>query len=365
MKILLINTVPTEQNGITGVIFNYLKAMDVKNITFDLLSLNTPSSLYSNIVESKGGRVFVLPRLEGILKYWNGLRQLIKENRYDAVHIHGNSHTVVLELSAAWAAGCGVRIVHSHTTTCKYVVVSRLLTQPFNMLYTHGLACGDAAGRWMFGKRKFTVMNNGVDTELYAFDEAKRTDIRSKEGWTNCKVIGHVGGMVETKNHKFIIDVFNELHKRDDCYRLLLIGDGSLRADVESRVEDFGLKDYVCMTGNTNNVCDYLNAMDFVLMPSLFEGLPLTLVEQQANGLRCVVSDAITNEANKTGNLSFLSLSLGASGWADRICKMSMDSDKERIQRSEKAVNDITISGYNIKEEAKKLKDYYIKAIRG
>lgn len=110
MKILLINTVPTEQNGITGVIFNYLKAIDIKNITFDLLSLNTPSNLYSNIVESKGGRVFVLPRLEGTLKYWNGLRRLIKENRYDAVHIHGNSHTVVLELSAAWAAGCGVEI---------------------------------------------------------------------------------------------------------------------------------------------------------------------------------------------------------------------------------------------------------------
>ena len=101
MNILLINTVPTEQNGITGVIFNYLKAMDAKNITFDLVSLNTPLSLYSNIVESKGGHVFVLPRLEGTLKYWNGLRRLIKENRYDAVHIHGNSHTVVLELSAA------------------------------------------------------------------------------------------------------------------------------------------------------------------------------------------------------------------------------------------------------------------------
>lgn len=119
MNILLINTVPTEQNGITGVIFNYLKAMDAQSITFDLLSLNTPSNLYSNIVESKGGRVFVLPRLEGTLKYWNGLRRLIKENRYDAVHIHGNSHTVVLELSAAWAAGCVVRMVHSHEGVSK------------------------------------------------------------------------------------------------------------------------------------------------------------------------------------------------------------------------------------------------------
>lgn len=363
MKILLINTVPTEQNGITGVIFNYLKAMDVKNITFDLLSLNTPSSLYSNIVESKGGRVFVLPRLEGILKYWNGLRQLIKENRYDAVHIHGNSHTVVLELSAAWAAGCVVRIVHSHNTTCKYVVLSRLLTQPFNMLYTHGLACGDAAGRWMFGKRKFTVMNNGVDTELYAFDEAKRNAIRKDKGWTNCKVIGHVGGFVETKNQRFIVEVFRELHKRDNTYRLLLIGDGNMRQEVEDKVKECSLQDVVCMTGNINNVYDYLNAMDLVLMPSLFEGLPLTLVEQQANGLRCVVSDAITIEADKTGNMTFLPLTMDAAGWAESIKSVDVDNKEQRKARSHEAIERIRECGYSIQEESRKLKEYYIKAI--
>lgn len=364
MNILLINTVPTEQNGITGVIFNYLKAMDAQNITFDLLSLNTPSSLYSNIVESKGGHVFVLPRLEGTLKYWNGLRRLIKENRYDAVHIHGNSHTVVLELSAAWAAGCVVRMVHSHNTTCKHVVVSRLLTQPFNMLYTHGLACGDAAGRWMFGKRKFTVINNGVDTELYAFDETKRNALRIDKGWTDCKVIGHVGGFVETKNQRFIVEVFRELYKCDNTYRLLLIGDGHMRQEVEEKVKECGLQDVVCMTGNINNVCDYLNAMDLVLMPSLFEGLPLTLVEQQANGLRCVVSDAITTEADKTGNMTFLPLTMDATGWAESIKSIVLDNTEQRKARSHEAIKRIRECGYSVQEEARKLKEYYIKAIR-
>lgn len=363
MKILLINTVPTEQNGITGVIFNYLKAIDANGMTFDLLSLNNPERLYWDVIEQKGGNVYVLPRLDGVWKYWSGLRKLIKANKYDAVHIHGNSHTVVLELSAAFAAGCVVRIVHSHTTTCLHVVVSRLLTHPFNMLYTHGLACGEAAGRWMFGEQKFTVINNGVDTNLYSFDSVKRKELRGRFAWENCKVIGHVGGMVETKNHQFIIDVFNKLHKRDTSYRLLLIGDGPLRQEVEKKVEEYGLNDRVCMKGNINNVCDYLNVMDLVLMPSLFEGLPLTLVEQQANGLRCVVSDAITKEADKTRNLFFLPLSMGASGWAERINEITMDSEKERKQRSDMAVADITKSGYSIKEEAKKLKNYYVKAI--
>ena len=364
MKILLINTVPTEQNGITGVIFNYLKAIDAKDITFDLLSLNTPSSQYSDIVEAKGGSVFVLPRLNGILAYWKSLRRLIKKNRYDAVHIHGNSHTVVLELSAAWTAGCVVRMVHSHTTTCKHVVVSRLLTQPFNMLYTHALACGDAAGRWMFGRRKFTIINNGVDTELYAFDEVKRIAIRKKQGWSGCKVIGHVGGFVETKNQGFIVEVFHELYVRDNTYRLLLIGDGPLRHGIELKVKEYGLTDVVCITGNINNVCDYLNAMDLVLMPSLFEGLPLTLVEQQADGLRCVVSDAITKEADKTENLMFLPLDMTASEWAERIHKIDIDNVDQRKARSHEAVERIRECGYSIQEEAKKMKEYYIKAIR-
>lgn len=364
MRILLINTVPTEQNGITGVIFNYLRALNAKDLVFDLLSLNNPARQYTDIVKAKGGQVYVLPRLDGTLTYWNGLRRLIKKNCYDAVHIHGNSHTVVLELSAAKAAGCSVRIVHSHTTTCMHVVVSRLLTLPFNLLYTHGLACGEAAGRWMFGKRTFTVINNGVDTEQYSFNEATRNVIREKKGWNEYKVIGHVGGFVETKNHGFIVDVFRELYNHDNTFRLLLIGDGMLRHNVEKKVKEEGLQNVVCMTGNINNVCDYLNVMDLVLMPSLFEGLPLTLVEQQANGLRCVVSDVITKEVDKTGNLTFLPLSKGSRIWAEEIAKLPIDTSEKRILRSRKAVETIKECGYSVREEARKLKEYYIKAIR-
>lgn len=364
MKILIINTVPTEQNGITGVIFNYLKAIDAKDITFDLLSPNTPSSRYIDAVNLKGGNVYVLPRLNGILAYWNGLRRLIKKARYDIVHIHGNSHTLVLELSAVWVAGCVVRIVHSHNTTCSHVALSWLLTHSFNMLYTHGLACGEAAGRWMFGKRKFTVIHNGIDTELYSFRQEKREKIREEYGWKVCKVIGHVGEMVGTKNHKFILDVFSELYKRDNSYRLILIGDGPLRNEVERQIEEFGLVEFVLMTGKINNVCDYLNAMDIILMPSLFEGLPLTLLEQQANGLRCVVSDAITKEVDKTGNLLFMPLSMDASVWADKVNGISVESENERMLRSQKAVADIAISGYDINKEANRLRDYYIKAVQ-
>jgi len=361
MKILLINTVPTEKNGITNVMFNYLQGMKSEEIVLDFLSLNTPEEMYIKAVEARGGKLYVLPRLNGTFAYWKGLRNLIKENKYDAVHIHGNSHTLVLELSAAWSAGCKVRIVHSHNTTCKHVMIHKIMTIPFNMLYTHGLACGEDAGRWMFGNKPFSVVNNGVDTEKYAFNPDVRDRVRSANGWDGCNVIGHVGSMIDAKNHVFLLDVFRDIYNHNHSYRLLLIGDGNLRSSLEKKVTEYGLKDVVCMTGNIDNVNDYLNAMDLVLMPSLFEGLPLTLIEQQSNGLRCVVADTITKEADKTGNLSYLSLNESSSKWADYILTITYDSIEERSDRSSKSIIQIIDCGYSILGEAQKLKYYYLR----
>lgn len=365
MKVLLINSVPTDKNGITNVMFNYLRGMDTEGMTIDFLSINDPEQMYVKAVEEKGGKLYVLPRLNGTFAYWNGLRKLIKTNKYDAVHVHGNSHTLAIEMSAAWAAGCKVRIVHSHNTTCKYVKVHKLLTIPFNMLYTHGLACGEEAGKWMFGKKPFTVLNNGVDTKKYAYRPSVREEMRKQNKWEECKVVGHVGSMIEAKNHKFILEVFKEIYQRDHSVRLLLIGDGPLRPEIEAEIAYQGLKSAVTMTGNINNVDEYLNAMDLVLMPSLFEGLPLTLIEQQANGLKCVVADTITREADKTKSLSFLSLDTPASVWADTILDILKSENDGRLVRSYSNIKKIADCGYSIQEEARKLNAYYLNAAKG
>ena len=362
MKILLINTVPTESNGITHVLFNYLKAIDIFGMTFDLLAINQLEAHYVKDVENKGGRVYVLSRLNGMISYWKSLRNLIRENKYDAVHIHGNSHTTILELSAAKIAGCGVRMVHAHTTTCLHVVMHKFLTPVFNLLCTHGLACGEAAGRFMYGKRPFTVVNNGVDTEKFSFHSEHRKSIRNKHNWVGCKVIGHVGYFQEVKNHQWIIEVFNVLIKKDNSYRLVLIGDGELRGQIIEKAKEYGILDYIIFTGVINNVNHYLSAIDMIFMPSLFEGLPLALIEQQACGLRCVVSDTITKEVDKTGNVTFLSLTSSANDWAKVIDQFEVISEGERKQMSEEAVRAITQCGYSIKEEAEKLKKYYMQA---
>lgn len=361
MKLLIINTVPTEKNGITNVIFNYLSAIDCEGLVIDILSLNQPNQKYVDMVKQKGGKMYVLPRSKDhITRYWKELRKLIKNNGYDIVHIHGNSHTTFIELSAAYAAGCVVRMIHAHNTMCKHVLVHRILTPLFNMLCTNGLACGKEAGRFMFGYKPFTVINNGVDTDKFAFNTQIREKLRNKMGWTDCKVIGHVGYFTEVKNQSFIVDIFECLYENNPDYRLVLIGDGPMREEIKKKIDSKGLGNKVCMTGNIDNVNEYLNAIDMIVMPSLFEGLPLTLIEQQANGLPCVVADTITREADKTGNIKFLSMNSPVEEWAKAVME---EDGKSRDERSRKAIEDITLAGYNIKEQALKLADFYNAAV--
>ncbi len=359
MRILIINTTTTSNNGITNVIFNYIKAINGNEVVFDLVSRNKPDQRYIDAVERQGGHIYHINKFGNILKYILQLRRLIKNNKYDAVHIHGNSHTTCVELLGAWLGGCKVRIVHAHNTSCNSLLAHKTLTGVFNRLCTHGLACGKAAGDFMFGKKPFFVINNGVDVEKFAYKQSLRSLFRKDWSYNDDTiVVGHVGSFIAAKNHEFIVSVFEYLCKKSSKYRLVLIGDGVLRSVVEERVNEMGLQDRVTFTGNINNVNEVLNAIDLILMPSLYEGLPLTLVEQQANGLKCVVADTITREADKTDNLRFVSLDEPISEWGDAI--ETQVSKEDRGERSKEAIKKITEAGYNIQVESQKLKDYYL-----
>ena len=358
MKVLIVNSVPTRKSGITNVIFNYLSALDITGLTIDILAINNPDESYFQKVREKGGSLYVLPRnSKTICQYFWGLIRLIKKNKYDAVHIHGNSHTLVLELLAAKMAGCRIRIVHAHSTSCKYVIIHKIMTPLFNCLCTHRLACGRDAGIWMFGKYNFKVFNNGIDTERFAYSEKNRENIRNKINVVKSTIIGHVGYFQKVKNQTFLIKVFSELQKKQRDYFLVLIGDGPLRHEVEALAAKLDVIDRVLFTGNIDNVDAFLSAIDLIVMPSLFEGVPLTLVEQQANGLQCVVADTISKEVDKTGNIHYLSLDDNLRTWVD--CIDSIECMKNRKMRSETSITKIKACGYDINTEAKKLREFY------
>lgn len=359
MRILLINTVPTERNGITNVIFNLHRAMDKGDICFDYVSINEPDAAYVRQIEEAGGRCYVLSRsMKGIIPYVAKLRKIIRSGGYDAVHAHGNSATLVLEMLAAKLGGCGVRIAHGHNTACLSPALHRLLNPLFQSCCTHPLACGQDAGRWLYGKREFAVVNNGIHTGHFGFRADARQALRSQWGLgQDVRLIGHVGAFIESKNQMFLVELLAELTKD---HHLLLLGDGPLRPAVEARARALGLSDRVHFAGVTDRVGEHLSAFDLLVMPSLFEGLPLTLVEAQASGLACLVSDAITREADKTGNLRFLPLSEGTAVWAEAVRAGALPRERQRA--SEEAIEKIKACGYDAETESARLKDYYLRA---
>lgn len=362
-RILLINTVPTDRNGITNVIFSYFCPIITKHYVLDYVSISDIPDYYYKKVKDGGGESYVIPRLvRSLYRYYASLKRIMDKNHYDAVHIHGNSHTVVIELLAAYSAKCKVRIVHAHATSSNFPLLHRILSPLFNSLCNHRLACSEKAGNWMFGSREFVVIRNGVDTERYAFNEDNRLTVRNKLGWQDKVILAHIGDFSANKNQTFLVDVLNRLRKTNKDICLLLIGEGELRQTVSQKVQQEGLQEFVYFTGKIPDVEKYLSAIDCILMPSFHEGLPLTLVEQQANGLMCLVSDSVSKEANITGNITYLPLEID--NWEEIIKALNIESSQIRKQRSETSIRMLKEAGYDVSGSALSLKQYYSNSIR-
>lgn len=363
MKVLIINTVDTARNGITNVIFNYLKELSNLDIVFDMVVKNELDSRYANLIKRNGGQYFLFPRnMKAIVSYIISLKKLIKSESYDIVHIHGNSHTLVIELLAAKFGGCNVRMVHAHNTSCNCIWMHKGLSGLFHVVCTHRLACGTKAGLFMYGNHSFEVLRNGIDVNRYSFDNEMRQNIRRQYGVEDEVVLGHVGLFNEAKNQSFLLDILEELFKTDLRYKLLLIGEGPFMNQVKEKAMKLNIEEQVIFVGETDDVSAYLSAMDLFLMPSLYEGLPLTMIEAQANGLNCIASNRITNEVNLTGNVRFLPIDEDVNLWVKTITAFNLKT--ERIHDSRKAVDCIVKQGYSIQGEAQKLHMYYHKAIQ-
>ena len=358
MKILLVNTNPTAIGGITNVIFNLLENINDPTLQFGYISINTPSEEFVEKLGKLKCKLHIVPRnIKNVLSYLKTLSYIAKD--YDAIHVHGNSATLAIDFCAARIGGIRYRIAHSHSTACRMVIADKILRPLFYRLCNRRLACGKAAGKWLYGNRGFEIIQNGINTSRFRFNSSKRLEIRKSLGWENKLVIGHVGNFMKEKNHKFIFDITKFAIGKNKDIRLLCVGSGRLMDEARDYLSKQGLNDYVHITGSVNNPEDYMSAMDIVLMPSIHEGLPLTLVEEQANGLTCLVSDAITTEANLTGNIHFLPLSTPVNVWCDKLLDLVQIVEVDRLYKSDHSITVIKEKGYDIFTEAKKLENFY------
>ncbi len=362
-RILIISTVGLIYDGITSVVVSYLEAMKPEvSKQFDFYvaaTIHTEPSIRERLTRL-GCRIVELPnRRSKTLKYFVTLRKAVSKYRIDIVHAHGNSATLAVDLMAAFLGGCKVRIAHSHNTRCDQVRADKLLRPLFNRLYTKGLACGADAGKWLYKDREFEVLANGRDPEKYMFNAGIRKEMREKYGiQENEIIIGHVGGFVEQKNHKFLIRIYRDFLKKHSDSKLYLIGVGPLKEQIEKDAED--LKERVFFIGATDYVEKYLQMMDLMLLPSLFEGLPLVAIEWQLNGLPCLIADTVSKECALCDLVHFVTLEKGTGEWVKAMEK-TLDERKtsDRAANSDSAVKNAARKGFDIRVSADRLAQIY------
>ena len=266
-----------------------------------------------------------------------------------------------VELVAARLAGCKVRIAHSHNTTCENQKADKILRPVFNRNYTTAFACGQDAGRWMFGKQKFTIIPNGRNLKKYEYDTKKRTEYRNKLGIPlDALVIGHVGRFNRQKNHEYLVRIFGEVYKKERNSYLVLVGAGEKMDKVKALVKELGLEKNVIFTGVIENVSDYLSVFDVMLLPSLYEGLPLVVIEWQIAGLPCIVSDTVTKECAIISLVKFESIKKEPEVWANEVMNLIL---QDRNDGKEVIFNEIKTAGYDIESGAERLKKIYLKLV--
>ncbi len=353
MKILMICTVPLYGNGIATCVINYAAALSKQGCSTHILAPEGVPERVCQALEKVNITIYQLPnRKVGVRGYFQALLQTLRTGKYDVVHVHGNSCTITVELLAAMLAGCPVRIAHSHNTNCDHKKAHKLLRPLFELCVNGRLACGQEAGKWLFHSKPFTVLRNGIHLEKYAYDHGVRQQMRRKLGVDeHTLVLGHVGAFVQAKNHDFLIDVLDALKSsgQADC-RLLLIGDGVRMEEICERAGE-----QVIFTGSVEDTSPYLQAIDVFLLPSLYEGLPFVLIEAQAAGLHCLVSDHVSREADMTGNMIFLPIQQAAP-WLDAL-QLKGTPDRQAV--SEAACRALQQAGYDMQSSADILLRYY------
>ena len=357
IRVLQVVTI-MNRGGLETMLMNYYRQIDRKKVQFDFMVHREERGHYDDEIESLGGKIYRMPQIRpgNYRKYFNLLNEFFSNhNEYKVVHSHNNENSsFVLRSAKRYNIPC--RIAHSHLSDLGIdIKLPFRLYARFNMKDnpTKYFACSKNAGKWLFGEqREITVLNNAVNVSDFKYSEQIRNQIRKELKIEDQLVIGHIGRFNKQKNHEFLIDIFRVVREKYPDAILLLVGEGHLRTEIERKVDKLGLSSNVKFLGVREDIAQLMQAMDLFLFPSLFEGLPVVLVEAQAAGLNCIVSDSITSETDITGRIQFMNLNDPLTEWVRRITTTTTEhADTSQILRS---------SGFDTETMANWLTDFYL-----
>lgn len=312
----------------------------------------TNKGYYDDEIIMRGGIIHhITPKSKGILKNFNSIRKIVRKNHYECV-LRTSQHSLsALELLAAWLGGAKTRVFRSsNSNTTSGSAIQMLTHKVFGFMprcfANVKIAPSTEAAQFMFGKAcvkkgKAKIIHNGIDLSVYNYNEENRGNIRQELGISDDTfILGHVGRFNQQKNHRFLLEVFKEVCQKNKNSVLLLVGKGELEKDIRKRAEELEISNNIIFTGVRSDVPALLSAMDIFVFPSLYEGMPNTVIEAQATGLPCVIADTITKEANITGLVNYLPLGDPVQ-WSENIIYLN------GIQRKE-TKSDFISNGYSI-----------------
>ena len=365
--IRILHIVPSlsENSGVISVIMSYYRQIDRNKFQFDFIYHSDDINNYAAEINKLGGKIFKLPELRysNLFKYCTELNEFFSENKnYQIIHGHV-ANTGIFYFFIAKIHKIPIRIIHSHNTMPSDELFKKIrnyfLQIPLNYLANNYCSCSEGAGKYLFGPKymrsgKVQIIKNAIDLSKFQYSPDKRNEMREKLGLEDKIVIGHVGRFCNQKNHAFLIEVFNEIQKNMPNSKLLLIGDGPLLDNIRKKTMRLNLLEKVHFLGIRSDVNDLMQAMDYFVFPSLFEGLGIVLIEAQCSGLKCIVSNTIPNEAIITNLVKIMNLKDEPKVWADKI----ITDEKKYIRQP--GPNILISSGYDIKSEVKRLEDFYI-----
>lgn len=364
---VLHNIVLMDTGGIETLVMNLYRHIDRERLLFDFLVHRPQEGFYEREIRNYGGRIFRTCPFSPLHKHQFEKECIdVFQNHPEYKVFHAHQELSLWTLKCAHKAGVPTRIAHSHNA--KTVVNLKYFFFLYEKMFvknhcTDMFMCSDPAGEWFFGKKavrdgNVKFVNGIIETERFKFDEKVRREVREELGVGDKTVIGHIGRFMQQKNHMFLLDIFNEIHKRNPNTVLVLCGNGRLEDDIKKKAKALGLEKDIIYTGVVGSVnvqtCRLYQAFDLYLFPSLWEGLPLTGIEAQTSGLPVLMSDVIAPQTIVTDNVSTLSLSLSAEEWAKKALEITNDFTRKDCQPQVKK------AGFDVQDTADWLQDLYI-----
>lgn len=351
MKRLLCIVSAMNTGGAETFLMKIYRALDREKYQMDFC-VNSGENFYEKEILEMGGRIYKIPsKSQNMIQWHRELKQIVHAHGYQYVIRVCEHSLAVLDLLVAREGGAKHLIMRS-SNAGSGSSMSTFVHKCFRFLPktvpTVKLAPSTEAAEYTFGKGcvqrgEAVLLHNAIDTNIYRFDEIGRERIRKELNLESKFVVGHVGRFNQQKNHEFLIDVFHEVWKSNPEARLVLVGKGELEEAIHKKVHTLGLDDYVIFTGVRKDIPQLMSAFDVFAFPSLYEGMPNTVIEAQATGLPCVVSDTITQQAKVTDLVSFYALAEAPTVWADTCAHQKAGN---RLKYNE----DLKAAGYDIND---------------